>query len=86
MTKISDGREVDLELFKFDACAFCRRVFQKIEEKGVEGIRLRDTRAEPGAAEELVARAGKQQVPCLFIDGEPMYESQDIMDWLEANA
>lgn len=25
------------------------------------------------------------QVPCLFIDGEPLYESMDIIKWLEEN-
>ena len=31
----------------------------------------------------LLAVGGIDQVPCLFIDGIPMYESLDIIDWLE---
>ena len=31
----------------------------------------------------LVSVGGKQQVPCLFIDGAPLYESGDIVEWLE---
>ncbi|RMG13443.1 MAG: glutaredoxin [Planctomycetota bacterium] len=85
MVRLKDGRDVDLELFKFDTCPFCVRVLAKLRQLGVEGVRLRDTRREPGAAEELVERGGKLQVPCLFVDGEPMYESQDISEWLEAN-
>ena len=34
---------------------------------------------------ELIRVGGKQQVPCLFIDGKPMYESMDIVEWLRAN-
>ena len=34
---------------------------------------------------ELIRVGGKQQVPCLFIDGKPMYESLDIVEWLRAN-
>lgn len=33
--------------------------------------------------EELIRVGGKQQVPCLFIDGKPMYESGDIVMWLQ---
>ncbi|WP_373454247.1 glutathione S-transferase N-terminal domain-containing protein [Halanaerobium congolense] len=29
--------------------------------------------------------AEKRQVPCLFIDGEPLYESSDIINWLKSN-
>ncbi|MGE0713759.1 MAG: glutaredoxin family protein [Planctomycetota bacterium] len=83
MVKLKDGAEVDLELFKFDACPFCRRVQQAIERLGVEGIRYRDTMKEAGANEELVRRGGMRQVPCLFIDGRAMYESAEIVRWLE---
>jgi glutaredoxin len=30
----------------------------------------------------LVSNGGKRQVPCLFIDGKPLYESEDIIDYL----
>ena len=35
------------------------------------------------AASRLVGVGGKRQVPCLFIDGDPLYESLDIIDWLQ---
>jgi len=34
---------------------------------------------------ELVDVGGKTQVPCLFIDGVPLYESDDIIQWIEGN-
>jgi glutaredoxin len=84
MVRLKDGREVDLELFKFDACWYCQRVFRKLEDLGVAGrVRLRDTWREPKANAELIRRGGKRQVPCLFVDGEPMYESVDINAWLD---
>lgn len=43
----------------------------------------RDTRREPAFAEELRTRGGKYQVPCLFVDGVPLYESEDILEFLE---
>lgn len=35
--------------------------------------------------ERLIREGGKEQVPCLFIDGKPLYESTDIIDWLLAH-
>lgn len=85
MVTLKDGREVDLELFKFDSCPFCVRVQRRIEQLGMDGIRFRDTHRDAGASKDLITRGGKLQVPCLFVDGEPLYESLDIIAWLEAN-
>lgn len=49
-------------------------------------IPMRDIRAEEGARDELIEIGGKGQVPCLVIDGKPMYESADIVSWLEENS
>ncbi|MFW5961846.1 MAG: glutaredoxin family protein [bacterium] len=37
------------------------------------------------AEAELIEVGGKRQVPCLFINGEPLYESRDILNWLKSN-
>ena len=34
---------------------------------------------------ELLEIGGKTQVPCLVIDGKALYESDDIINWLEQN-
>ena len=77
-----NGDEVDLELYKFDSCPYCQRVFMALDRLGV-AVRMADTRRDQEAARRLVRMGGKQQVPCLFIDGEPLYESGDIIAWLE---
>lgn len=41
---------------------------------------------EAGDAYVEQAKDGKRQVPCLFIDGKPLYESSDIIAWFEQNA
>jgi glutaredoxin len=76
------GESIDLELFKKDSCPFCQRVFKTVARLGVP-VRLRDIRHEPEALERLVAIGGKRQVPCLFVDGKPLYESADIVQFLE---
>ncbi len=76
------GRPLDLVLFKFDACPYCRKVVRAIERLGVPVV-YRDTEHDAGAQEELVRVGGLDQVPCLFVDGRPMYESDDIVAFLE---
>lgn len=74
-----------LELYKKDSCPFCQRVLRYLANSGRDDIIFHDTVNDPGAAEELVAVGGKLQVPCMLIDGEPMYESMDIIKWLHAH-
>lgn len=37
------------------------------------------------ALEKHIAKTGKRTVPCLYIDGNPLFESSDIIDWLDKN-
>lgn len=74
-----------LELYMFETCPYCRKVINVIEEMGRDDIEFHDIRKNDEDRQRLVEVGGKQQVPCLFIDGKPMYESDDIIDWLKAN-
>ena len=47
-------------------------------------IPLKDT-TDPENREELIRIGGKGQVPCLVIDGKALYESMDIIAWLDQN-
>ena len=71
-----------LDLYKFDTCPYCQRVMRAIEESGRTDIVFHDTRKNEEDRRYLIENGGKEQVPCLFIDGEPLYESLDIIDWL----
>lgn len=75
----------DLVLYKFDSCPYCQLVFEAIDELGLD-VPMRDTRQDPSARAELLRVGGKTQVPCLFIDGRPLYESADIVRFLESYA
>ena len=72
-----------LELYKFDSCPYCVRVFNAIEKSGRTDIEMHDIEECAVDYKRLLKDGGKDQVPCLFIDGVPMYESLDIIDWLE---
>jgi glutaredoxin 2 len=72
-----------LELYYYPECPFCQRVLRAIERGGWKGIELKNIHEDAEADATLVRVGGKHQVPCLFVDGAPMYESLDIIAWLE---
>ena len=72
-----------LELYKFESCPYCVRVFKAIEKMGRTDIEMHDIEENAADYKRLLEVGGKDQVPCLFIDGVPMYENLDIIDWLE---
>ena len=71
----------ELVLYKYDACPFCRYVMSAVVDLKVP-MTYRDTRREPEARAKLIEVGGKSQVPCLFVDGVPLYESRDIVNFL----
>ena len=46
-------------------------------------IPLIDISQDRDAAATFIEGGGKQQVPCLCIDGKPLYESSDIISWID---
>lgn len=73
--------ETSYELYIMPGCPYCHRVTDWLDRHGFN-IPLRDITTDRDAAETLVSVGGKRQVPCLFIDGAPMYESADIIAYL----
>ena len=71
----------ELALYAYDACPYCQRVYRVMAELELD-IEKRDTLRDPARRAELRAQTGRTQVPCLFIDGQPLFESADIVAWL----
>ena len=76
------GEPLNLVLYKYDSCWFCQKVMRAIDNLQLN-VAYRDTRRDTGAIEELMNTGGRTQVPCLFINGRPLYESEDIVHFLE---
>lgn len=74
----------ELTLFYRPMCPYCRKVLQFMEDNNIT-VKLKDITGNPEVIEELVTIGGKSQVPCLSIDGEALYESDDIIQWLNDN-
>lgn len=62
-------------------CPYCQKVLRFMDENGIQ-MEMRNT-LEGNNGEELKKLAGKSQVPCLVIGGDPMFESDDIIAYLE---
>lgn len=75
----------NLSLYYFPSCPYCRKVLDFIEENDLENIELKNIRKDKSAKETLLEIGGKSQVPCLIIDDKPLYESNDIINWLQNN-
>ncbi len=73
-----------LELYYFDACPYCQRVINVIHKHKIK-VTYIDIYEDLNHMQKLMMITGKKTVPCLFIDGDPMHESLDIINWLEAN-
>lgn len=71
----------DLQLYVKNGCPFCRKVEGFMKRSGIE-LTLHNIDESGVDRSYLVEHGGKRQVPCLFIDGEAMYESNDIIDYL----
>ncbi len=74
----------ELRLFYFDGCPFCNKVRKYMSENDIE-VEMVDIKASAKNRDELVNVGGKAQVPCLFVDGTPLYESDDIIQWFKEN-
>lgn len=75
-----------LELYYYSQCPFCQKVLRQIEHLGLQDkIILKNTLEDPSNRVFHMNKTGRTTVPCLYIDDSPMFESQDICDWLESN-
>ena len=73
-------------LYYKPTCPFCQRVLQMAENLKIE-LELKDVSEDQAAADELIEKGGKMQVPFL-VDTDAdvsMYESNDIIDYIREN-
>lgn len=75
-----------LKLYYYDQCPFCQMVLSKIKALGLEeSITFKNVLENSDFKKEHKENTGKNTVPCLYVDNKPMFESMDIMDWLDKN-
>lgn len=69
-------------LYYMPTCPYCLKVLKFAEKEGIE-FDLRNIQDNPQFRQELQEIGGKTQVPCLIINNQPLYESDDIIDRLK---
>ena len=74
----------ELALYVMTGCPYCLKVKHFLADNGVT-IPERNISTDTEAEQTLIVVGGKRQVPCLLIDGEPLYESNDIIAWVQKN-
>ena len=74
----------DLTLYVMTGCPYCIKVKRFLADNGVT-IPERNISTDAEAEQTLIVVGGKRQGPCLFIDGKPLYESNDIIAWAQEN-
>lgn len=70
-------------LYYKKSCPFCQKVLRFMEANHLT-MDTRET-TQPGNQNDLIRIGGKKQVPCLVINGKPLYESDDIVTYLREN-
>jgi len=74
----------DYKLFVATICPYCAKVENFVEEENIN-IDIVNIEEDREAMRKLIEEGGKRQVPCLYHDGEYLYESDDIIDFLRDN-
>ena len=73
-----------LTLYIMNTCPYCQKVVRFMQQAKIS-VPIKDTLADSKYRQELLSIGGQTQVPCLVIDGKPLYESDDIIKWLKEN-
>ncbi|MFI5389898.1 MAG: glutaredoxin family protein [Bacteriovoracales bacterium] len=74
-----------LDLYYFDSCPFCQIVLKVIKELNLL-VDLKNIHEDERNLLKLYKDTGRRTVPCLYIDGVPLFESLDIIEWLRKNS
>jgi glutaredoxin len=78
---LSVQEKPELNLFYANYCPYSRKVLNYLAQIHKK-ITLTDVHNNPQAKEYLRTYGGLMQVPCLFINGQPLYDADEIILWL----
>lgn len=81
-----DGKAtpISLELYYAPYCHHSQRVIEYINAQKIK-LKLVNVANDDVAKKNLKEKGGQMMVPCLFIDGRPLYDDEEIIQWLQKN-
>ncbi len=68
-------------LYYTSYCPYSQKVLRYLQQIHKQ-LPMKNLENDPQAKAELKRIGGEMQVPCLIIDGKPLYESNAIIEWL----
>ena len=71
----------DVVLYYSPRCPYSQKVLSYIKSNDIK-IELKDVSHDKTARDELEKYGGHLVVPCLLVDHRPIYNANDIIDWL----
>lgn len=78
---------MQLEFYYREDCPYSTKVRQFIASHGLRSkIKFHDVDEDLESLRDLEVMNQDEQVPCLVIDGEPMLESEQIIEWLDEHS
>jgi len=72
----------EIRLYYKKPCPYCKKVLAFLGENRIN-IEMTNIKERPEARKMLSRENGTRQVPCLYVDGKPLYESKDIIAFLK---
>ena len=74
----------ELLLIYVPSCPYCRQVLDYLN-KAKMTIPMCNVQVDKGCKSKLIQQGGIAQVPCLFINDQPIYDPDAIIQWLHTN-
>jgi len=73
-----------ITLYYSPQCPYSQKVLSYLRNSGIQ-IPMKNVKIDGTAREELLKKGGHLFVPCLIVNGEPIYNANDIIDWLKSH-
>jgi glutaredoxin 3 len=71
------------ELYFFEACPYCKKITDFIDQHSIhQRVILKEIRKNHTYYNELLSLTQDDQVPCLVYRGEPLLNSEKILQWM----
>lgn len=80
---VSAQERPELLLVILPGCPYCKQVLAYLKKAGIQIPMCNANDAV--CKDKLIKDGGVAQVPCLFINDRPLYESPRIIQWLKEN-
>lgn len=81
---VSHLHAVDIVLYYSSTCPYSQKVLHYLDSID-KTVPMKDVTKLPEAKKELFEIGGIKIVPCLFIDTQPLYDANNIIDWLSSH-